>query len=232
MLRTLKVNEVEDKILFISDLHHGHDKDFIHNPRGFKNLQEHDETIIKRWNEACSESSIVFHLGDICFNDPTSLSFKNLIRRLKFKTLYCLWGNHNASSKAAYLEEIKIQFQNLISEDGREFYEVYPLWHDVDGNPEKKVCFLPEYVEARINGHHIILSHYPIYSHHKQGHGSIALSGHCHGNCKLTNKNTGIGKRLDVGVESFGRPISFREVLSLMRGREIDMTDHHSKETT
>ena len=42
--------EQKKKIWITSDLHLGHNKPFLYEPRGFKNIQEHDETIIKNWN--------------------------------------------------------------------------------------------------------------------------------------------------------------------------------------
>lgn len=231
MLKTLKINGLENEIFFISDLHHGHDRLFIHKPRGFNNLQEHDAAIVQRWNEVCSNRSVVFNLGDVQFNDPTGDKLKNLFRRLNFKTMYLCLGNHTSGQSAIYKEELKLQFPNVFSEDGFYFSEVYPLWHNVDGNPFKQVVFLPEYVEASINGIRFVLCHYPIYSHHKQSHKSIHLAGHSHGNCALTNKNTGKGFRLDVGWESFGRPISLAEVNSHLKNRDLDITDHHGDDS-
>lgn len=35
------------KIWFTSDLHFGHNKSFLYEPRGFNSIEEHDATIIK-----------------------------------------------------------------------------------------------------------------------------------------------------------------------------------------
>ena len=35
---------------FTSDLHIGHDKDFIWKARGFNSIEEHDTQILKNWN--------------------------------------------------------------------------------------------------------------------------------------------------------------------------------------
>ena len=37
-------------VWFTSDLHLGHNKPFLYEPRGFKNIQEHDNAIIENWN--------------------------------------------------------------------------------------------------------------------------------------------------------------------------------------
>lgn len=229
MLKTLKVNGNENEILFVSDLHHNHDREFLWGKRGFKSVEEHDSALIHRWNEVCTNRSVVFSLGDEQFNDPTGEKFKNLLRRLNFKTLYCLTGNHFSGRSAVYKEELKLQFPNVFSEDGLQHSEVYPLWHNIDGNPFKQIVFLPTYVEAKINGWHFVLCHFPIYSHHKQSHGAIGLFGHCHQNCALTNKNTGKGKRLDLGLEGFGRPITLAEVNTHLKNRDLDVVDHHDE---
>ena len=42
-------------IWITSDTHFGHDKDFIWKERGYCSIQEHDEDLIKKWNEhVCS----------------------------------------------------------------------------------------------------------------------------------------------------------------------------------
>ena len=57
------------RIWLCSDLHFGHDKDFIYGPRGFDSIEEHDKTIIKNWNELVSWDDEVWLLGDCMLND-------------------------------------------------------------------------------------------------------------------------------------------------------------------
>ena len=56
-----------DKLFFTSDTHFGHTNILKYCNRPFTNIQEHDEEIVKRWNEVVPEDGIVFHLGDIGF---------------------------------------------------------------------------------------------------------------------------------------------------------------------
>lgn len=72
--KPLKINDKEDNIFFWSDLHDGHDRDFIYKPRGFNNVSESHYELIKRWNEKINDSSTVFHLGDIIFGNFINLS--------------------------------------------------------------------------------------------------------------------------------------------------------------
>lgn len=227
MLQTLNIKAPPNEIAFISDLHWGHDRDFIWGKRGFKSVQEHDETLVHRWNEVCTDRSLAFHLGDICFIDGDGKRFESLIRRLNFGVLYSLLGNHNSGVKMAYTQALKTQYPDAATRGA----EVYPLETCVDGNPAKKVVFLPEYLEAHINGQRCTLCHYPIASHHKAGHGSWMLAGHSHSSLPMTNKDTGVGKRIDLGIESFGRPITFAELKRFMDARPTHSYDHHNETT-
>ena len=58
-------------IFLTSDTHFGHDREFLWGPRGFTNSQEHDEAIIKNWNEVVGPDDIVYHLGDLMLGDNT-----------------------------------------------------------------------------------------------------------------------------------------------------------------
>jgi len=53
------------QIWFTSDTHFGHDRDFVWGVRGFKNVDEMNKEIIKRWNSVVAKDDIVYHLGDV-----------------------------------------------------------------------------------------------------------------------------------------------------------------------
>ncbi len=231
MLKVIKLNAPDNEIAFVSDLHYGHDKPHIWQKRGYASGREHDDGLIHQWNSVCTDRSQVFHLGDICFVDPDGVKFKNLMRRLQFNTLWTHLGNHNSGHKLVYAEALREQFPQCF--EGNDMVnEVYPLSWQVDGDPNKTVIFLPEYSEATINGRRVIMCHFPIISHNKVGHGSWMICGHSHSSCALTNKDTGVGKRLDLGIESFGRPITFAELRRFMDARPVHSYDHHDHTTT
>ncbi len=59
------------EVYFISDTHFGH-KGILSFPstkpfRPFDSIEEHDEELVKRWNETVSPKDIVWHMGDFCF---------------------------------------------------------------------------------------------------------------------------------------------------------------------
>ena len=78
-------------IWITSDSHFGHSKPFLYEPRGFKNIEEHDEAIIQNWNSLVKPDDIVYHLGDVMLNDD-ELGLKCL-QRLN-GPIHLIRGNH------------------------------------------------------------------------------------------------------------------------------------------
>lgn len=56
-------------IYITSDLHFGHNREFLYKPRGFNSIEEHDEAIIERWNKTVSDEDKVVILGDLMLGD-------------------------------------------------------------------------------------------------------------------------------------------------------------------
>lgn len=65
---------------------------FHPNTRQFENIREHDEEIIKRWNEKIGERDEVYHLGDFSFGSPNYT--KDIFKRLNGKK-HLIIGNHD-----------------------------------------------------------------------------------------------------------------------------------------
>lgn len=84
------------KIWLTSDLHLGHDRDFIWGPRGFNSVEEHDEIIIKNWNELVSPDDEIWCLGDLMLGDNHTGCQK--LNQLAGK-IYILAGNHDTSTR-------------------------------------------------------------------------------------------------------------------------------------
>lgn len=190
---------------FVSDLHYGHDREFLWGKRGFKSVQDHDVTMIDKWN-ACDgiETSNVFHLGDIMFGSGGIERLPALLNQLHFKTLFLMGGNHHAGFKQLF--ERAVDFH--VNLDGRDIY------------------FLPNYFEIYIQKQPIVLSHYPIGSWNGQSKGSWQVHGHSHGSYSLST-----GKQIDVGIEVFGGPVPFETIKRYMNKRPISVVDHHDSKT-
>lgn len=90
------------KTFICSDLHLGHNKDFLYGPRGFDSPEEHTEEVIKRWNEVVGEHDEVYFLGDIALSIEVEEAIK-LINRLN-GTIYWVFGNHDTSNRIHQIE--------------------------------------------------------------------------------------------------------------------------------
>lgn len=77
---------------FISDLHFGHKNCLALDNRPFKTIEEHDEEIIRRWNEKVGIDEDVWILGDVSWYNVTKTI--ELIERLNGNKHLCI-GNHD-----------------------------------------------------------------------------------------------------------------------------------------
>ena len=85
-----------NKIWITSDLHFGHQREFLYEPRGFTSIYDHDEEIIKNWNSVVDIDDDVYILGDIMLND-NEYGIK-LFKRLKGK-IHIIRGNHDTDAR-------------------------------------------------------------------------------------------------------------------------------------
>lgn len=214
--KPIVIQDKEDRIFFWSDMHLGHACTSWDHPlyaqRGFATLEEHDSTLIRRWNQTVSIDSIVFNLGDMMFGYNGYQRILNCFEMLNFKTMYLLFGNHMAGT--------------------------HQVFEGVEGNvlqinSEKQVVFCPNYIEANINGTMCVLSHYPIASFNRQNKGAFMIHGHCHGNLYETELGQILYKRrvIDVGVEKFTQPVSFGEIKRLLKNK-ADFNRHDNSNKT
>lgn len=83
-------------IYVTSDLHFYHNKSFIYEPRGFKNVYDMNEEIIKNWNKIITPEDDVYILGDIMLNDDAA--GLACLHQLNGK-LHIVWGNHDTENR-------------------------------------------------------------------------------------------------------------------------------------
>jgi calcineurin-like phosphoesterase family protein len=103
--------------------------------------------------------------------------------------------------------------------------------HLIEGNHDrgatKKVrsrfASINQYQELKIEGHRIVLCHFPIESWNQIHYGSWHLHGHTHGSLP------GFGRRLDVGMDAlrFWYPISYRAIEARMKTIQPASRDFH-----
>lgn len=85
------------KVFATSDLHLMHQREFLYEPRGFSSIEEHDEVIIKNWNEVVADEDIVILLGDVYMGTDHERAAE-LINKLNGNILY-IRGNHDTDNK-------------------------------------------------------------------------------------------------------------------------------------
>ena len=89
-------------IFVISDNHFNHWKINKYCNRKFKNLEEMNEIMIKKWNSTIRPQDLIIHLGDIVFTKGKSENIKNILKQLKGKKILVM-GNHDRKNKTWYL---------------------------------------------------------------------------------------------------------------------------------
>lgn len=98
-------------MFFSSDFHFNHNKDFIYAARGFSSIEQHNEEIIRRWNEKVQPRDKAFILGDISLGQDDAKSAE-LISRLNGEKVL-LVGNHDTNARIAYYRNHHL-FANIL----------------------------------------------------------------------------------------------------------------------
>jgi len=91
-----------NNIYFCSDIHFGHRRGFLYEPRGFISIEEHDAAIIENWNKVVKYNDCVFLLGDLMLNNN-----ENGIKKLNMLngTIYYIRGNHDSNARCVLYKE-------------------------------------------------------------------------------------------------------------------------------
>lgn len=84
---------MSQNIWITSDLHLGHTKDFLWEPRGFTSSEAHDSTIIDNINEVVEPDDILYILGDLMLENNEEGTKK--LRQLQCKNINIILGNHD-----------------------------------------------------------------------------------------------------------------------------------------
>ena len=95
-----------NKIFLTSDLHLGHDREFVWGARGFNNITEMNEAIITNWNTLVDDFDDVYVLGDLCLGDHENV---DLLKRLNGR-IHIVLGNHDTPKR----EELYKQLPNVV----------------------------------------------------------------------------------------------------------------------
>ena len=90
----------------------------------------------------------------------------------------------------------------------------------------KKISLFCDTLEGRYQNHHLFMSHYAHRVWNKSHHGALHFYGHSHGSL------TGIGRSVDVGVDSSElktnyAPMALDDVIDYVMLKPIHKVDHH-----
>lgn len=89
-------------IWFTSDLHLGHNMEFIYKARGFESLKDMEDFIIKDW-EKVADDDTVYILGDLALGEDFDHIYDILSKLKGNKILYR--GNHDTDKKLEFYKE-------------------------------------------------------------------------------------------------------------------------------
>lgn len=140
--------------------------------RKFDTVSEHDDHLIKMWNERVGPNDSIFHLGDFAFGKIED-SY-GILDRLNGKKIL-VSGNHDV--------------RHLKSSDFKSRFAAIKFgYHEVEVSFRGHTAF-------------IVLCHYPLESFNKMRYGSFHIHGHTHTQFG-TLKTRFIKNRKDIGVDS------------------------------
>jgi len=211
--RPLKLTHNDDhKVYFTSDTHFRHNQSFIFKARGYKDRYEHDDALIAKINETVRPQDTLIHLGDFCLN-ITMPEFENILNRINCQNILYIWGNHNSCIRRFYEQTLAAEFQ-------RNDIEIYPY-------KVSKITYLGYYKEIIVNGHLIVIHHYPHQIFNQMQKGAFQLSGHSHYTNPTTQLEYPDNKILDVGWDGHGKPLSFNEIQKIMMNKIHVKQDKH-----
>lgn len=114
----LKFDSSKTKIFFTSDSHFHHENIMKYCNRPFSSIEEHDKTLIDKWNEKVGPDDVIFHLGDFAFASEHYI--KRVLEQLNGKK-YLVFGNHDwrrmtKSICEQYFEDVSQQMVIRIDE--------------------------------------------------------------------------------------------------------------------
>tara|TARA_R100000656_G_scaffold122253_2_gene97747 strand:- start:962 stop:1534 length:573 start_codon:yes stop_codon:yes gene_type:complete len=179
-----------------SDLHFFHKNVVAYCNRPWT-IEEQTEQLIQRWNAKVGVNDIVYHLGDFAFvNRKQIQKVLGVLDQLNGDKRFIM-GNHDSRT----------------------------MWREIEQLHLGSIAWVKDYHSMVIDGHKVIMSHYPFASWDRMHHGSFMLHGHCHGSYQ------GDGKILDVGIDNHPehQVWSWEEIKAFMDTREIVSVDHHEE---
>lgn len=109
-------------IWVVSDLHFGHDKDFIWGARGYSSVEEMNKEQLRKFNEKVKPDDDVYICGDSMLGGDVG---KSWFTQLNGK-IHIILGNHDTNSRAEWYRElpqvVEVVYATMIKAAGRYWY--------------------------------------------------------------------------------------------------------------
>jgi calcineurin-like phosphoesterase family protein len=90
------------RIFLTSDLHMGHDREFVWKVRGYDSVQAMNLAQVQKWNETVKDEDDIYALGDLMLGDPDNIEF---IKQLKGR-IHIVLGNHDTANREKMYREL------------------------------------------------------------------------------------------------------------------------------
>lgn len=216
MIKIRKFSHDYSQVLVTSDLHYGHNKDFVWRARGFNSDVEHNEWIRSQLLSLDTNALLIF-LGDFGLSIGSD-AIKELVNDIPCETLM-IWGNHNSGVKQLYSSACTYYHAS--------HEEVYPL------RITPRVTMMGDSMLLKIDRSLFYCTHMSPLVYPEMSLGTMCLCGHSHGQLPGINPNgTQFGKILDCGVDNAkihnGTAFfSLQEILDIMESKPRATFDHH-----
>ena len=108
----------DEQVWILSDLHLGHNKEFIWGPRGFHSVQEMNDIIIKNIQSKVKDNDVFYICGDLALGDTG----RELLSQIPGK-VHVILGNHDTDCRieiykslgwnCSFAERIKYNKQSI-----------------------------------------------------------------------------------------------------------------------
>lgn len=153
------------KKFYIADTHFGHQRMLEVQPRAFSSIDEHDETMISRWNKVVSAEDIVYHLGDFASGLGDHDRIRSLFGRLNGRK-YLIIGNHDTDKKG----------------------NLHPTLASLDWEARAE-----HGLRTKDGGHDLWLAHYACRTWPSSHYGAFHFYGHSHGRLPGVGRSRDVG---------------------------------------
>ena len=101
-----------NNIWVTSDYHFNHDKDFIWKARGYSNIEEMNEDLIKKTNMVVKPDDDLYILGDLCLGDLEK--GRDCLSRLNGR-IHVVYGNHDTDRRKQMYSELSNYIEGAYS---------------------------------------------------------------------------------------------------------------------